>query len=679
MKAMTDCNELRQTLSQTQDFPIDTRRQALEILHLLDDISKTVCNVIDAAELCRNVHSSRQWRASAEKAFSILSDYINELNADTRLYQAVTRVIQANDIFPQLSGEEQRFAVLLQAEFERDGIHLPDEPREQVRELRNHLTQIETLFTSNITHSKKFFDVNADAVDTIIPIHVIAGIVPQSNAAEASFAGQENDHTSSTSRLVTLNTDAAVSNTILKYSENPALRKEVFLETVTSCPDNLTVLDAMIQTRHDVSVAMGFSSYADRILRDKMAKNQGNVFAFLHQLQEQVKPHYQTDMAELAKIKQRLEQSSIMEPWDIQYYVGMIKAHEGLESSDISSYLTVTNCIESMKVLVNRLFGIAMEEEDMIPDERWDLDGGSEPPVDARIRKFIFRETSTGRSLGTMYLDLFPRAGKYGHAAHFTVRCGCVLDAVSDSPEYQLPIIALVCNLTPPASSPILSHGEVETLFHEFGHALHSLLSRTAFQHLAGTRTAMDFVETPSHWMEQYVWDPGFLSVLARHYQTGAEIPSEAVQSLVQSRHRFRSLEVQQQLVYAKFDQILFGPPPSTGSRPSTTNIFADLHRQSGMPHADGTYWHTRFGHLVTYGAGYYSYLNAQVFANDIWDHCFAGEDKMQREVGRRLWETVLIHGGAKDPNVMLHDLLGREPKVDSFLSRMGSKPTKQQ
>lgn len=665
--AMAHGNLLRQTLTEQLDLPLTNRRQALEILHLLDDISKTVCNVIDAAELCRNVHSSRQWRSSAENAFSILSDYINELNADTQLYRAVTRVIQTKDLFAQLSGEEQRFATLLQAEFERDGIHLPDEPREQVRQMRNHLTQIETLFTSNITHSRKLFDVNATAVNQIIPTSTIASVVPQSEAASHP-----------TNNLVTLSSEAALANTILKYSENPALRKQVYLETVTNCPDNLAVLDAMIQTRHDVSVAMGFSSYADRILRDKMFKNQATVYTFLHQLQEQVKPHYQADMEELSRVKQRLEGNSVVEPWDIQFYTGLIKAHEGLESSDVSSYLTVGNCLEGMKVLVQRLFGIAMEEDEMTPDERWDLDGNEDPPTEARVRKFLFRETSTGRDVGTMYLDLFPRDGKYGHAAHFTVRCGCVLDAISDAPEYQLPIIALVCNLTPPSSSAVLSHGEVETLFHEFGHALHSLLSRTAFQHLAGTRTAMDFVETPSHWMEQYVWDPGFLSLMARHYQTGAPIPKETIQPLVQSRHRFRSLEVQQQIVYAMFDQQIFGPPPPgsavQGKRPSTIQLFDDLHHQNGMPHADGTYWHTRFGHLVTYGAGYYSYLNAQVFANDIWDHCFTGDDKLQRHVGLQLWEKMLIHGGAKDPNDMLQDLLGREPKVDSFLSKLGSK-----
>ena len=351
-----------------------------------------------------------------------------------------------------------------------------------------------------------------------------------------------------------------------------------------------------------------------------------------------------------------------------------------------------------------RLFGIAVMEfaEHMSPEEQWDViaaaaDGENDVTTTCtRIRKFVFVEHESQRPLGTIYLDLFPRDGKYGHAAHFTVRCGCVLDAMSHSSsasdsdatssssisegQYQLPIIALVCNFTPPTVAPVLAHAEVETLFHEFGHAIHSLLSRTAFQHLSGTRTAMDFVETPSHWMEQYVWDASFLQeFLARHYQTGDPPPPAMIQALVQSRFQFRSLEVQQQLLYAHFDQILFGPPqlsttttaPTTNTASTSTQIFAQLHQQRGMPYADGTHWHSRFGHLVTYAGGYYSYLYAQVFASDIWDHCFVDGGHPQREAGLRWWNKVLIHGGARDPHVMLRDLLGRPPRVDSFFRRM--------
>jgi intermediate peptidase len=649
-QAMSTCDSLRQAL-QKEDQPVDSTLKACEILHMLDDISKNVCNVIDAAELCRCVHSSPEWRDSASKAFAILSDYIGQLNADTTLYRALTRVT-ASTVFAYLTEEEQRFATLLKAEFERDGIHLPDTERHQVRELQNHVTRLETLFTENITHSSKLFEANASWVESVIPKRVLEQYIPQNTSNDPS--------------TVTLSTDAHISNTLGKYSDNPALRKLVFYETNTSCAENLEVLDALIEYRHRVAVRQGFESYADRFLKDKMARSQKNVYDFLHSLQTRILSggQYRKEMELLSDAKRRVEgvQDGTLEPWDIPFYTGLLKARNGLDAKAVSSHLTVENCLEGMKMLVKKLFGISMSEYEMREDERWDL---SNVNSQTRVRKFLF-EDETGRPLGTMYLDLHPREGKYQHAAHFTVQCGCVLGGTSLKPEYQTPIVALVCNMAP--QGPLLNHHEVETLFHEFGHGLHSLLSRTTFQHLSGTRAAMDFVETPSHLFENYAWDPQFLSLVARHYVTGERIPEDAVQKLIQSRNEFRCIEIQTQMLYALFDQALFGVPDP--SRPSTTELFAKLHRDNNVPYAEGTHWHSRFGHLVTYGAGYYGYLYSQVFAADIWKHRFQG-DSLQRESGECVWRDMLIHGGAKDPNVMLQSILTREPSVDSFFESM--------
>jgi intermediate peptidase len=313
-----------------------------------------------------------------------------------------------------------------------------------------------------------------------------------------------------------------------------------------------------------------------------------------------------------------------------------------------------------------------MHEEVMSSEtESWDgsssTNSSSSSSSQQRVRKFTFREHEHGDSMGTMYLDLHPRPGKYTHAAHFTVRCGC-LETPPDSPDppvYQAPIIALVCNLSSASSG--LSHSEVETLFHEFGHALHSLLSRTKFQHLSGTRAAMDFVETPSHLMEHFCWDAQFLKVLAVHPMTGEPLPDHMIHKLQASRHEFASLERQNQILYALFDQMLFGA--STESL-STRDLFAKLHKDLSVPYADGTHWHSRFGHLVTYGAGYYGYLYSQVFAGDIWNECFQN-DSFSGQAGHDYWHKLLTHGGAKDPTAMLTDLLGRPPKAHFFSQKV--------
>jgi len=247
------------------------------------------------------------------------------------------------------------------------------------------------------------------------------------------------------------------------------------------------------------------------------------------------------------------------------------------------------------------------------------------------------------------------------HAAHFTILSGC-MEALDDA-TFQLPVVALVCNLS---DSSIMSHSEVKTVFHEFGHVLHSLLSRTTFQHLSGTRAALDFVETPSHLIENFVWDRNFLNKFARHHQTGAVMPEELQNQLIRSRSQFKSINVQNQILYSRLDQALFGKPIPK----ETTEIFAELYQDSNVPYAAGTHWHTRFGHLVTYGAGYYGYLYANVFSSDIWREQFA-PNSLSRDAGERLWSEMLGKGGSKDPSEMLKSVLGREPSVESYFKSM--------
>jgi mitochondrial intermediate peptidase len=644
-QAMSRCDSLRETLRNELEVPVDTAQRALEILYMLDSISKEVCNVIDAAELCRCVHTVDQWQESANHAFSLLSDYIGQLNADTSLFHALTNVT-TSPVFNDLSEEQQRFASLLKAEFERDGIHLSNEKRDEVRQLQSHVVQLESLFQHNITNTHKYFDVSTQWVEEVIARDVVEANIRQSSTRQE---GQ-----------LTLSTEASFSNALLRYSPNPSLRREIYMETSTACPENLQVLDALRQLRHEVSVKQGFESYADRSLRDKMAQNQRTVETFLGNLQNRISVVYKHEMEVLADAKRRIQRTSEpLEPWDIQFYTNAIKASRGLDANFVAEHLTLPQCIDGMKIMVKSLFGITMTEENMDEKERWD---GSVPAAE-KARKFVFTDESE-QLLGTMYLDLHPRPGKYGHAAHFAIRCGCALGV--NSTEYQLPVIALVCNLQAPQGP--LSHGEVETLFHEFGHAIHSLLSRTTYQHVSGTRSVMDFVETPSHLIENFAWDPMFLKLIGRHHLTGEPIPDATIQLLLKSRNEFRAVEMQTQIVYARYDQALFGAPSI--NQPSSTELLEQLQVKSGIPHAKNTHFQTRFGHLITYGAGYYGYLWCQVFAGDIWNQSFAS-NSLGRQQGERLWKEMLIHGGARDPNTMLYSLLGREPSVDSFFRTM--------
>lgn len=390
----------------------DTKSQAVETLYQLDQISKTVCNVIDAAELCRSAHASVQWRDAANTAFVELQNYIGSLNTDQRLYNSLALI--EHQYFKDLTEEERRFCFLLKREFELDGIHLADEERDNVRTMRNHVSTLETLFTGNIIQSQKSFWVDADLVEAVMPKHVL-----QANGAVYDPNGEPG--------RVQLTADTPITHSLSTYAANGTLRRDVYMETTTTCPENHDVLDAMIHARHRLAQSLGFQSYSHRFLQDKMAKSPENVMNFLNDLQRRIQPEYHREMTQIAHVKQQLEGSSIVEPWDLKYYVKLLKTQSGADADELAPYLSLSNCLEATQFLVHQLFGIQMEETELQEGERWDIDDNGNGPAraskDEHIRKFIFREDEEeerpdgggggGRDLGVMYLDLHPRPGKY--------------------------------------------------------------------------------------------------------------------------------------------------------------------------------------------------------------------------------------------------------------------------
>ena len=325
-----------------------------------------------------------------------------------------------------------------------------------------------------------------------------------------------------------------------------------------------------------------------------MAKNQNQVFQFLDKISSSMNNTVRVDLAKIQRAKLMYEEDSVLYPWDIPFYVHNLKSHEHqFSSSEITPYLSLDNCIEGMKLLCEKLFGIDMREVKMDEGEGW--------CEEEKVRKLSLFHEYEG-PLGTIYLDLYPRENKYAHAAHFAIRCGCAVNGDEhfergELLSFQLPIVALVCSLSLSTDENILlSQSEMETLFHEFGHAMHSLLSRTTFQHLSGTRAPIDFVETPSQLMELFVRDKRVLDSFASHYQTGECIPEDMHVKLEASRRSYQSIDIFNQILYARFDQYLFGNP--TGL--SSSDLFAKLHRQMQIPFAENTFWHSRFGHIVT-------------------------------------------------------------------------------
>ncbi|RLM55849.1 putative mitochondrial intermediate peptidase, mitochondrial [Panicum miliaceum] len=613
---------------------------APEIVRAMDEISNTVCSVIDSAELCRNTHPDREFVEEADKASMRIYEHLQYLNTNTTLYNAI---LKAEGESVLLTEEARRAATTLRIDFEKGGIHLPEDKLERVNQLNLEIAQLGRKFSENVMNKPGFVDVYpASRVPRNLRHHFKS--VYRFNCG--SFEKQSNQMSTAKQKGLRIVTDSENLSSALRWISDEEVRKQVYIVGNSEPRENIGVLNELIDARDELAKIMGCKSYADFAIRPNMAASADVVMSFLGDLSNIVRHKADEEFKAIQDFKRRIcnEKSADLEPWDEDYFIGMMKSSlNNLDASVIAKYFPLSQCLKGLNVLVESLFGATFHQIPMRDGESWHPD----------VIKLSLRHPDEG-DLGFMYLDLYSRKGKYPGCAHFAVQGGRRL---SDS-NYQLPIIALVCNFS--NSSGItarLNHGDVETLFHEFGHALHSLLSRTEYQHFSGTRVALDVAETPSNLFECYAWDYRVLKTFALDETTGDAIPEKLVKALNASRNMFPATELQRQIFYSIMDLTLFG---EQASKPmDTISTVADLRRKhTSWKCAEGTHWHTRFTHLINYGAGYYSYLYARCFATTIWQE-ICQEDPLSRSAGSTIRDKFLRYGGSKDPSSLLKDFAG--------------------
>uniref|UniRef100_A0A4W3I3Z3 Mitochondrial intermediate peptidase n=1 Tax=Callorhinchus milii TaxID=7868 RepID=A0A4W3I3Z3_CALMI len=356
-------------------------------------------------------------------------------------------------------------------------------------------------------------------------------------------------------------------------------------------PEQLHCLDQLLACRNQLAHLVGYESFAHRALRGTMAKDPD-------------------------------KSNSNMTVCPIFRY--------NIEPSLYSPFFSLGACMEGLNLLFRQLLGVTLHAEQPEEGEVWSED----------IRKLAVVHETDGL-LGYIYCDFFHRPDKPNQDCHFTIRGGRLLE----NGEYQLPVVVLMLSLPHPTkSSPtLLTPGMMENLFHEMGHAMHSMLGRTRYQHVTGTRCPTDFAEVPSILMEYFASDYRVVNQFARHYQTG-------------------------QIFYSVLDQIYHGQHPLPES---TTNILKETQEKFyGLPHVPHTAWQLRFSHLVGYGAKYYSYLMSRAVASMIWNKCFL-KDPLNRAVGERYRKEMLAHGGGKVPMIMVEGMLQERPSMDDFVDAL--------
>ena len=416
---------------------------------------------------------------------------------------------------------------------------------------------------------------------------------------------------------------------------------------------NRALLEETVGLRRRIAEIFGMDSWADYRMQEKMAKQPGAVFEMYESLVPPLNSLAEAEIRQIADLLSADTGDSQVQLWDWRYYDQVLhKTEYGIDHLEVAKYFPLDRVVDGMLDLTAEVFGLRYVE---IPNPNaWHED----PTL------YEVRDSSSGDLLAHFYMDLFPREGKYGHAAAFPL-----VQGRQGADGYVLPLTAILANFTKPtADKPsLLMHNEVVTLFHEFGHVLHMSLTKAHFGRFSGAGTEWDFVEAPSQIMEHWCWKPEILARFAHHYESGLPIPTEMIVDLARARDLNVAIKTLRQVSFGVFDMAIHGPGPVR----SLDEAAQEANDVTPFPMQEDTFFPASFGHMYGYDAGYYGYLWAEVFGDDMFS-VFEADGLTNPEIGRRYRSEILEPNGSRDAADLLRRFLGREPSNAAFLRKLG-------
>ncbi|XP_020509499.2 neurolysin, mitochondrial isoform X1 [Labrus bergylta] len=585
---------------------------------------------------------SKEVRAASTEADKKLSEFDVEISMREDVFERITAL--QNKLQDDLLPEERRFLNRLVTLGKQKGLHLSKDIQEEIKRTSKLISELSIEFNQNL---------NEDNTFVVFSEHELGGL------ADSYLNGL--DKTADGRYKVTL--EYPHYYPLMKRCHNPESRRRMETAFHSRCKEvNTAILEQLIQLRAKVADLLGYSSHANYVLEINMAKNARNVSEFLDTFYETLKPIGIKERKYILALKKReclmkgLPFDTQINAWDLPYYMNQVEQCKFAVNKDkLIEYFPLDVVTEGLFGIYQELLGLAFTEVEHA--HVWH----------ENVKLYSARDTETGEEVGQFYMDLHPREGKYGHAACFGLQPGCR----GPDGKRRLPVAAMVANFTKPRKGfpSLLQHHEVETYFHEFGHVMHELCSKTTFSEFSGTLVETDFVEVPSQMLENWVWEKEPLRRMSRHYKDGTPIPDNLLDKLIASRVANTGLMNLRQVVLSKVDQTLH-----TSSRADTAEVFANLCKDIlGVPATPGTNMTASFSHLAGgYDGQYYSYLWSEVYSMDIYFSRFKKEGIMNPKVGKEYRRVILEAGGSVDGMDMLQTFLGRGPRQDAFFQCKG-------
>jgi thimet oligopeptidase len=602
----------------------------------MDEIEYDLSDLQSKLGVINATYENDSTRNTANEENEKLSEYISNILLNEKLYNSL-KELSASAEARKMTAQQLKLMNDLLVSFEKNGMKISAEGRKNLEFINKKIIEFASAFDRNIAESKDSVEFTAED---------LKGVLKEDMEPWKRSNGKY---------MVYVNGPNSIK--ISQYADNWKTRQTMYMHyNNRAYPKNISVLDSLLYYRQKMADQLGFKSYAEYALVDKMAKNPTTVWAFENDLKAKLSPLVTHDLYELKAVKKKIfpAEPDTIYAWDVSYFLKqLLDTKYQLNTDTVKQYFEMNNTVQGMFAVYKKLLNIDVKETTGVPT--WYK----------KVKSYEMLKD--GVKIGTFYFDLYPRMNKYTHFACFPISGYSKING-----KEVLPVSALICNFPEGTSSTpsLLNHSDVITLFHEFGHLVHSMLGRSELASLGPFNVKGDFVEAPSQFLENWCWEYESLKIFAKNYKTGAPLPLELFQKMKKAQLVNSGVYYERQ-VYLGLIDFTFEDKYAETQKMSPLETSKKLFAMNQIPFPDGSHFICSFTHLSGYAANYYGYLWSRVFAQDMFS-VFQKNGVMDSATGLRYRKEILESAATNEEADKLKAFLGREPNSDAFLKSIG-------